>query len=56
MFGGLMLSNFSVFKNDLAEYNLSDDFNIYDKQVENIYSKTYKIDAFIEQTILILNN
>ena len=32
------------------------DFNIYDKQVENIYSKTYKIDAFIEQTILILNN
>ena len=32
------------------------DFNIYDKQYENIYSKTYKIDIFIEQTILILNN
>ena len=34
MFGGLMLSNFSVFKNDLAEYNLSDDFNIYDNDSE----------------------
>ena len=34
MFGGLMLSNFSVFKNDLAEYNLTNDFNIYDNDFE----------------------
>ena len=32
------------------------DFNIYDKQDEEIFNKSYKIDNFIEQTMTILNN
>ena len=32
------------------------DFNIYNMKQENNSLKTYKIDAFIEQTIVILNN
>ena len=32
------------------------DFNIYNKKEENLSTKKYKIDAFIEETILILNN
>ena len=33
------------------------DFNLYNKQEEeNLYGKTYKIDAFIEQTKIILNS
>ena len=33
------------------------DFNLYnDKQEENLYTKTYKIEAFIEQAIIIFNN
>ena len=33
------------------------DFNLYNnKQEENLYTKTYKIEAFIEQAIIILNN
>ena len=32
------------------------DFNIYDKQDEEIFNKSYKIDNFIEQTMAILNN
>ena len=32
------------------------DFNIYiNKQEDNLYTKTYKIDTFIEQTLIILN-
>ena len=31
------------------------DFNIYNKEEDNMYAKTYKIDEFIEQTIIILN-
>ena len=31
------------------------DFNIYDKNKENISTKKYRIDAFIEESILILN-
>ena len=30
------------------------DFNIYNNQDDNFYTKTYKIDAFIEQVIIIL--
>ena len=33
------------------------DFNLYNNnQEENLYTKTYKIEAFIEQAIIILNN
>ena len=32
------------------------DFNLYDIQEDFLYSKTYKIDVFIEQTNIILNN
>ena len=32
------------------------DLNLYNKQEDGIHSKRYKIDAFIDQTILILNN
>ena len=33
------------------------DFNIYNNnKEENLYNKTYKIDTFIEQTLLIINN
>ena len=32
------------------------DFNVYNKYEDNLYTKTYKIDIYIEQTILILNN
>ena len=31
------------------------DFNLYNNEENNIYTKTYKIDEFIEQTIIILN-
>ena len=32
------------------------DFNIFSKTGENIYTKTYKIETFIEETILIIND
>jgi hypothetical protein len=32
------------------------DFNIYHTKVGNLNSKTIKIDAFIEQALVILNN
>ena len=32
------------------------DFNIYNNQDDNLFTKTYKIDTFVEQTIIILNN
>ena len=48
---------------DINEYNVKQDkdiiilidFNIYNKKEENLI-KTYKIDTFIEETILILND
>ena len=47
-----------ILKNKKKIYQILIDYNIYysKQEEENIYMKTYKVDVFIEQEKLILNN